>query len=248
MNANPIGKTGMNQNRDAISLWRVYLPVDVDRAEYIKTCYLTGTVTLTNENGEIIHKVKVGRLALQLITFPANEKLVGSEVSCLSLPYSGELRVIDVYATSSEFYDQEESQFRFTQSIDNGFAEMRIDGKGRILLSVDGEGDTEVVLSVTNKNRTGKLTIIANGDISIQNDGNTVLKTTKQVLIDSPKILLNQSDEPILLGKKTVQLLSDILDNLSKESAGPYTLRGAANYTALKQNLEALKSTISFVK
>lgn len=243
-----IGKTGMNQNRDAVSLWRIYMPIDVDREEYVKMCYLTGTVTITNDNGETVHKAKIGRLALQLIKFPIDENSSGSEVICLSAPYSGSLYVVDVFTSSSEYYDQEENQFRLLQNSSKGSAEVRIDGQGKILLTVDGEEDAEVTVSVSNKNRTAKLTTIVNGDILVQNDGTTTLKSSNQVLIDSPKILLNESDEPILLGSKTVSLLDEILTALGSESAGPYPLRGASTYTQLKENLEALKSTISFVK
>lgn len=244
---NGIGKIGMNQNRDTVSLWRIYMPSDVDREVYIKTCFLTGTVTLINENGEIVHRVKIGKLAIQTIKFPLDLKSFGSEVICLTAPYSGKLYVTDVYTSSTEFGDQGEDQYRLYKSTDDGFAEVRIDGKGNIFLSVDGEGESNITISVANKDRTGKLNVNVNGDILVQNDGTTTLKSTNQVLIDSPKIYLNDSEEPILLGKKTVQLLSDLLDQLNIESAGPYPLLGNSKYAEIKQGLEDLKSTKSFV-
>jgi hypothetical protein len=272
MQSNGIGKVGMHELRDSNSIWRIYLPIDVDRDQYVKTCYLTGTVSLTNENAEFKHRVKIGKMALQLVSFPLNSKSFGSEVLCASMSYSGKLYVVDVYTSSSEFNDQDENQYRFEKN-DNkgGYAEVRVDGSGKILMTVDGENITEICISVTNKDRSGSLKINVNGEIMIINDGKTTVQSSQditleqydgnsenektliniikdQIKIVSKKILLNEGDEPVLLGKKTVDLLTKLLDFLGNESAGPYPLLGKANYTKLKNDLEALKSELSFVK
>lgn len=246
---NGVGKIGLNQNRDSISIWNVYLPFNTDRNEYIKTCFLTGTVILINDNGEQ-QKAKIGKLSIQLIQFPIDQKTTGSQVACLTAPYSGLLYVADVFTISSEFYDQQENQYRFLKTNDNGFAELRIDGNGNLLLTVDSEQSTggEIKINVTNKDRAGKLNINVNGELNIINDGKVFIQTTKEVLIDSPKIQLNESDEPILLGNKTTDLLQEILDTLNKESAGPYPLRSQAIYAQIKEKLDSLLSTKSFVQ
>src|SRR5688572_11563891 len=102
---------GPNQTRASISVWRVYLPSDVDREMYIKTCYLTGTITLINEYSEIKHRVRIGRLNLQLVALPTDLKSFGSEVICVTQPNSQKIYVIDVLASAGEFYDQQENQF-----------------------------------------------------------------------------------------------------------------------------------------
>lgn len=264
-----IGKTGINQDRDTVSIWYIYLPFQVDRGEYIKSSYLTGTVTLINDNGEIIDRVKIGRMSLQMIDFPETTADFGSMVICLTAPYSGELFITDVYSTGKRYDFQQENQYRFYKTNGIGIASALIDGKGNILLTVDGdENNGEITINVTNQERTGKLNVNVNGDLLVQNDGTTTLRTSKNILLEhsdtdgetninvkkdevkvtSKKILLNDSDEPILLGNKTVQLISDLLDQLGKESAGPYPLLGNAFYTQLKSQLDSLKSTISFVK
>lgn len=246
---NGIGKTGLNQNRDSISIWNVYLPFNTDREQYIKTCFLTGTVILINDNGEQ-QRAKIGKLAIQTIVFPIDQNSVGSQVICLTAPYSGFLYVADVYTTSSEFHDQDENQYRLMKSNDSGFAELRIDGNGSLLLTVNSEQSSggEIKINVTNKDRNGKLNINVNGELNIVNDGKILIQTTKEVLVDSPKIQLNESDEPILLGNKTTDLLQEILDTLNKESAGPYPLRSQAIYAQIKEKLDSLKSTKSFVE
>lgn len=234
------GKIPIPQDRDAISIWRVYLPSDIDREQYIKKCYLSGTVSLVDEFNEVAHRVKIGKLTLQLIEFPIDVNHVGSEVICVSMPYGGRLYVIDVYSSNGDFIDQDEQQFRFIKSINGGLAEVRVDGNGKILLTVDSEEDSEIIINVANKEKAGKITVGVNGS--------AVVRATEQVLLDSPKILLNESEESILLGNKTVKLIGDVLTQLGKESAGPYPLLGQSIYNQLKETLEELKSKISFVK
>lgn len=208
------------------------MPFDVDRDKYIKTCFLTGTISLVNDNAEVLHKVKVGKLALQAISFPLDEKSLGSFVLCATAPYSGRLYVIDVYTSSVDFTDQQENQYRFIK-VGNGTAEIRVDGNGRILLSVDSEEASDITLSVSNKNR----------------DGVVKIQSTGSVLIDAPKIYHNEkAEEAMLLGNKTVDLIDELLDVLNQESAGPYTLRSKQKYLDIKQKTEELKSKISFLK
>lgn len=271
MESNGIGKVGMRNNRDSISVWRIYLPTDVERDDYVRTCFLTGTVSLVNDNSEFKHNVKIGKLALQMVDFPDDEKVFGSQVMCACMPYSGQLYVIDVFTSSSEFNDQGEYQYRLAKTDKKGgYAEVRVDGTGKIMLTVDGESVTEIEISVTNKDRAGSLKVNVNGEIMVINDGKTTIQSSQditleqydseadertivniikdQVKIISKKILLNEGEEPILLGNKTVDLLTKILDQLGSESAGPYPLLGNSKYIAMKQDLEALKSELSFLK
>lgn len=265
---NGIGKTGITQNRDSISIWRVYMPSDVDREVYIKTCFLTGTVTLINEGSEIVHRVKVGKLTLQSIDFPIDLDSLGSEVVCLSLPYSGQLRVVDVFASSSEYNDQQENEYRFYKKNDVGFAELKIDGNGKILLSVDSEDVADITISVTNKDRAGKFNLNVNGELNVINDGTTLIQSTGNiqleqiegeektsvniakdiVTISTAKLVINSDEEPMLLGNKTIDtILSPLLDQLSIESAGPYPLLNQAKYAEIKSKLENIKSKKSFL-
>ncbi len=149
-----IGKIGMSQDRDSVSVWRVCIPFDVDREVYIKNCFLTGTVCLTNENAEVQADVKIGKFALQLIDFPEDSTSQGSEVACATAPYSGQLYVIDVFYTASQYGAQKENQFHLYKTNGLGNAGILIDGNGNIILTVDGDEDNGVVtLNVTNQNR-----------------------------------------------------------------------------------------------
>lgn len=239
---NGVGKTGINQYRATISIWKICVPLDIDRDKYIKNCYLTGTVSLINENAEIVSNVKIGKLALQLVDFPDDNESTGSEIVCATAPYSGRLYVIDVYGTGRQAFNQEENQYRFFKTNEAGSAGILIDGNGNIILTVDGDSDNgAVTLNVTNQDRAGKLNVIVNGDILVENDGNTTIKTKRfEVGIEDK--------EPILLGQKTIDLLDELLTQLGQESAGPYPLLGASKYLDIKEKLEALKSAVSFTQ
>jgi hypothetical protein len=246
---NGIGKSGLPDLRYSHSIWNVYLPYDIDRAEYVENCFKTGTVTLINDNSETKNRVKIGKLALQMVDFPLDESKLGSEVLCATIPYSGEIRVVDVYSTKNQYVSQKENQYVFQKTNGVGTAGIIIDGNGNIILSVDGSATSGILtLNVTNSDRKGRLNVNVNGDVNLINDGNITVKSSTKILLESDKILLNDSEEPILLGEKTVSLLKDILDQLSQESAGPYILRGQAKYKALIEKLEDLKSKLSFVK
>lgn len=259
----------MNDMRDSISEWKICIPSDIDRAVYIKNCFLTGTVSIANDNGETVHDVKIGKLALQLVDFPDDVEKFGSDVVCVKAPYSSRLYVMDVFYTAKQYLHQDEDQYRFVKKNGIGTAGVLVDGRGNIIMSVSGEeGNGHITINVTNKERRGKLSINVNGDFLVENDGNTVVKsstsfraefndgtdqsfievTKEGIKLNSNKILLNDSTEPVLLGNKTVDLITMILDQLAIESAGPYPLLGNVKYREFKANLEALKSTITFVK
>ncbi len=122
---------------------------------------------------------------------------------------------------------------------------------------------------VTSKNKQGKLNLIVNGDTLLQTSGTMQLISGKNIKVayqdqngessveiekdqvnisSTGKIVMNGGDEPILLGSKTVSLLSDLLQTLSTETAGPYPLAHAAFYAQLKEQLDTLKSQLAFLK
>lgn len=238
MITNP-GKNPINQDRYPISVWRVCLPSDIDREVYIKKCYLTGTISVIDEFAERQDNVKVGQLALQCIKFPNNEDEVGSEVVCASAPYGGKLYVIDVYQ-GEDFVDQNENQYRLFKAHQGGYSEVRIDGRGNVMITVDSESQSTISIIGTGQNKNSQL------NVNIQGSAN--IKVSEQIVFESKSISLNKDGEPILLGNKTTDLIKSILDQLSKESAGPYPLLGQSVYKELINNLDELKSKLSSVK
>lgn len=184
---NSIGPEPLPQGRDIISIWNVYLPLDQDRERYIKNSYLTSTITVTNSNGEIVHRVQAGKLALQAIRFPIDNKDLGSQVICCSAPYSGKLYVVDVFDQDTEYTDLAENQYRFKKASVEGFAEVLIDGNtGLIILNVDSESTGgKIKINIANKDKSGELDVSVNGDINLNVTGNINLSASQGVTINT---------------------------------------------------------------
>lgn len=175
------GMQGTGGIRAASSVWYVYMPVEEDRDKYVANCLRTATVSLINENNEVVHKVPVGKLSLQLLKFPTRTDRVGSPVLCANVAVHNKLFVVDVYNFQNEFNSINEHEFRLVKETENGLAEVTLDGEGgRLFLNVDGDLG-ELYISVSNKDRTGKATIEVAGELNIINSGQTNIISSEAV-------------------------------------------------------------------
>lgn len=207
------------QHRDPISEWNVYIPLGEDRSKYIINCVRTGTVSLTNSNGEIVHRVKIGRLALQQLRFPQDDSDLGSIVVCVSAPYSGRLYVVDVYDQRAEYEEHLENQYELSKHSKNGIAKILVDGDGRILFSVDGEESSEIDLNASSKNNDAKLNIRVNGSLDSYTSGGVKFRTVDSIELvfwdgsqSSNKTRLIIKDGKVQLVGSTIQLVDQIVE------------------------------------
>jgi len=261
------------------------MPTDIPREEYIRTSYATNSVTLINPNGEIKHQVSVGKFDMQLIRFPKDIDDLGSEVVCVSLPYSNTLRVISVFYNNDEGTAQAEGQYRLYKD-GKGIAEVSVRHDGVIELTATGADDiAKININANSKNKKATINIISNGEVNIvcqggkmkiisdqdvdiscqggkttvQSDTELLLQYKKEdsetkiavtdgdITMTSEKIFLNKDEaQPVLLGNDSIDFISALLDQLGKESAGPYVLLGNPMYTQMKLKLDKLKSKKNF--
>lgn len=180
-----IGELGGDDNRQTVSEWNVWMPANVDRSAYIKNCFLTNTITIVNRNAEVRHKVRIGNLALQQVRFPKDSTDIGSDVICVTAPYSGKLFVVDVFDTYDQYNDQSENQFVFRKFNDSGSASLLIDGpNGLISIALDSDGDGGIFnLNISNQNSTAQLNIIVDGVVNVNSTGAvTILSQVIQLL------------------------------------------------------------------
>lgn len=175
------GMQGTGGIRAASSIWYVYMPIEEDRDKYVANCLRTATVSLINENNEVIHKVPVGKLSLQLLKFPTTPDKVGSPVLCANVPVHNKLFVVDVYNFQDEFNSIKEHEFRLVKETEGGLAEVTLDGEGgKLFLNVDGDLG-ELYISVSNKDRAGKATIEVTGELNVINSGQTSIISSEAV-------------------------------------------------------------------
>lgn len=198
-----IGESSLPTDRQTISEWAIYLPDEVDRNKYIETCYLTGTVTLINTNAEVKHRVRIGKAALREIHFPVDSNDLGSEVICVTSPFSGKLFVVDAFDPITAYTVQKENQYRISKATINGFADMLIDGdKGVVQIGVRSEQDGGIIaLNISNASSTAQLKIVVNGTCVLHTKGD---------------IDLTSFEGDMHLLSKAIQLLDGSLGGLTK--------------------------------
>lgn len=244
-----IDREPIEGNRDSLSLWAIYLPSDQDRDKYIQNCFFTNTVTVINRNGEVKHRTPIPVSLLKEISFPLDANDIGSQVLCANLPYQNKILVLQVYQDTSSYSTGKEHISTIRKTFQGKSVEIVFDTEtGSLDLNVDSDSDGgELNINVSNNTRSGQLNINVNGRVTMQVDGTIDVQSSQTTKMSGKTIEINGNEEPMLLGNKTIELVSDLLDQLSKETAGPYNLVGSAAYTQLKNKLDSLKSKITFV-
>lgn len=187
---------GIGGARTAISIWNVYLPSEVDRNKYVTNCLRTGTVTLINTNNEVVHKIPIGKLALQLVKFPAEqpakgpavEPRLGSVVSCGNVLGHNQMFVLDVYNYENEFNHIEENEFRLIKEDGVNKAEVSLRGKKGIasvsVHSDDADGG-QLHINVTHSDGESALVKLSvSGDIDVEATGSVSVKSSSGLLMD----------------------------------------------------------------
>lgn len=218
-----MGENKLPTDRKTISEWAVYLPDGVDRSKYIETCFLTNTITLTNANAEVKHRVRISKEALREVRFPVDSTDLGSEVICVTSPFSEKLFVVAVFDPITFYTEQKENQYRFNKSTSDGYADLVIDGQnGVVQIGVRSEQNGGVVsINVTNANKTAQYKITVNGTHIVQTNGDidfTSFNGNFNVLSKAIKLLdgtyggLTKTQELQTQLNKTNDLLTQILN------------------------------------
>lgn len=199
-----IGKQGVFGFRQPISVWRVFIPTDEDRDVYVANCIRTSTVSLINDNNEFIHKVPIGKLAIQHLVFPQDQNSLGSPVVCGNVAYHNQLIVLDVLNFDDDYEDVDENEASVIRRTNDSVSEVRVQGNGgKIYLNVDSdlENGGELYINVTNSSESAKLNVTVNGDIKVDNTGNTIVNSSGSITakvfegnedLRSTTVLINQ--------------------------------------------------------
>lgn len=167
---------GIRGIRTSHSIWNITLPLDEDRDSYIANCYRTSTVSLININGEVRHKIPIGKLAIQLVDFPLTDNRLGSPVICGNIVGHDQIFVLDVFNQEDEFTNIRENEIEISKSDgDNNATVSLVGGKGHAIISVDSDQEDggRVYLNVSNNSGSGQFNVQVDGDIAIVNNNST---------------------------------------------------------------------------
>lgn len=233
-------------NRFSGSVWYIFLPSNVDRSQYIQNCFRTNTVTIINKNNEILHNVRIGKIAIQFIEFPIDQKHLGSPVLVQNvLPFNYPM-IVEVYDFSDEVSYLEEKAFNIQRKSDNGI--VQISGKskkGQLFINVnsDLEEGGELYINVANKNQTGKIRINVKGDIQLDSSGNLTVNNQKKINFNSKTTIEhNTGKEPMVLGDTLTKLLEDLIGEIAKSTTAQGPLLNASQIAAYIQQVKNIKS------
>jgi len=175
--------------RDSSGAGYIYLPSDVDREEYINNVYNTHKVSVQTENAEVLHDVPIGMNALQWIKFPLISTELGSPIYWVASPIHKQPVIVEVFEFDDEMSDMKKDSFLLKRSSDNGTVSIRGDSKNnKINITIASNLDTggELLVNVTNKTKTGKITFNVQGDIEVFSRNTTLnnLNTLKAQIED----------------------------------------------------------------
>ncbi len=238
-----LSNKGINSNRKNSGVGYVILPRDLDRESYIKTCYRTGTVTLFIEDGfDITNRVRIGKIAIQLIEFPNKVGELGSPVVWVNYPGQEEPIITEVLFNQQEGLDIQEGSFLLKKEKSGSDSQVFMSRDGKMMISVRSDYDeTFIDIRSLGKDNTGAVNISSNGTVNVISDN--------EVNVVSKLIKHNDGTEPMVLGDTLAEFLTNFVDQVGAitvaTSIGAQPIINKVQVLELKNSIEAIKSQIS---
>jgi len=236
-----IGTTPIGGENFPSGIGYIVLPPDIDREEYIALCYRSKSVSIRIEDGAFYKRVSIPEYLMSYIDFPEKKGEIGSPVYYISNPVRNQLYIVSVYSADSEnISDLSEKEFKIKRTFQGNQVEISGSPKQNYLgLKVDSqEGSGQLYLKVISKDNSGKLLLEVSGDLELISNSKTTLKSLgsteivtydpgdkekftsirqseKQTDVTSEKVVINDGDEPFLLGKKWKAFMKDLITEIS---------------------------------
>ena len=190
MKKREIVKKSIKGNRGNAGTAYVIIPIDVDRDEYIVQCYRTGTISICIENnGEYVHNVRIGKLALQIIDFPDSKEELGSLVGWVNHEGYNFPMVFDVLTKGDEGVEIDEKELTLKKQNDTSSSSITLKN-GEIIISAESD-DTGGLLciSVTNGGKTAKFDLEIGGNMNVYVEKEIVIKTLENIAITAKDVV-----------------------------------------------------------
>ena len=193
----------------------VIVPPDVDRQQYINTCFASETISIYPEcGGTSFNRVPLSQEAVQQVEFPDKDKKFGSQVVYLFHPTTKNPIIIAVLSKRNELVGVQHKQFKLFKSDGENLVSLIGDGKkGNLFVTVKSTETSggQILINLVQSGGTGKFSLQVQGDIFlISNHFELKNKTTK--ILSKEKISLGIEEyEPAVLGQT---LCDDVLKPL----------------------------------
>ena len=216
----PSSPNGIPFPKDFAGIGYIYIPPNVKRADFIKTCTNTSTVSVITEQGTVYNRVPIDKITINYIEWPTSIRTLGSPVVFINIPYHDKPVIISIYNALDEYSSLEEGQFNLEKITSGGH--VKITGKGEtgelfisvnsfdqaksglqddLLKSAENINNTikggKIFIDVQNDSGTAEVNLNVKGDINFVTEGTTFIKNSKELLlevrdeIDDPENLIN---------------------------------------------------------
>lgn len=252
----------------------IALPSDIDRDEYVRSCYKQLRVSVKTEDGAFINRVPISALWLNFVRFPEDSQTNGTPVLIENIPQYNHKIIVTLLPEIEEVSDLREHEFKFKRKLKNSVVEIQGSPKsGCLSLTVDSDETSEISINVYNKNKDGILKINVNGDIQINADEFVTVSAAKGISLisyneddeskygafsqsneeshfDTQKFKINEGEQAIALGNELKTIMDSLFTKLGQSTVttalGQMPLLNAIQLADLKKETDKILSKVSF--
>jgi hypothetical protein len=235
MESNTVGKTPLVGEQWSCGILYVVLPIDIDREAYINDCLMNLRVSAIAEDGAFFNRVPIDEDILNRITFPLKPKELGSALVYVTEPIHKQPIIVAKLNKRDELSDLKENQFKLLRKLEGRSVEItgssRSNSLNLIVNSLDAKGLINIILA--NKTKNSKFSIQVDGDIQML-ASKTTINQEERFLIETSdgenkasyeqtstehsflgkKIIINEGEEPAVLGNKLVSFVENLIDTM----------------------------------
>lgn len=190
-------------DRPACGVGYVIVPPDIDRDEYIETCFRTETVSIYPEIGNCsINNVPIALSALQDIEFPDENSHFGSQVIYLLHPSQESPIILAVIDKNNEMKGVEWKQFLLEKEYEGDTVKVSGDARRGFLMFEVNSSNTgtggQIFIRLLKKDKTAKMTIQVQGDIIVFVK-NTIMHCTNLSIGAQEKVDIRITDDSSII-------------------------------------------------
>ncbi|SHL14906.1 hypothetical protein SAMN05444266_102215 [Chitinophaga jiangningensis] len=274
-----LGRTPLLDLKYTVGIAYVAIPADVDRETYIRDCYRNYTISVWGDDGSFMNRLPVSPEVMNHLEFPAAIDQLGSPVVYVTEESQSLPIIIARFPVADQMGDAHEWAIKWSRSFEDAHVVIEGSPKNKNLsMSVDGGTVGGAMLWQVTGQQPGQLAMAVNGDISCNasegvsfkqqgmfrsttvdrtaeegDDSKTVVfeQYPGQNSFKGEKFIINNGEEPLVLGNKLKSFLSDLIDEISKTTVttaiGQQPLLNATQIAAFKNKTDEFLSNVGYI-
>lgn len=179
------GKNRKLKNQpNPIEFGYIIIPKEVNRDEYIETCFRLMRVSVMIEGGLYLRDIFITNECIQNIQFPKNPGEKGTAVVISTNPYNGSSIVIGTYASTNESSMLSEESYSFKKKINGIEASVVIDPKNKkTIIQIDSPEEGDIVIRTTGSDKV-RTSIESTGEVNVKSDKKVQITSYNTIQLD----------------------------------------------------------------